>query len=146
MQHPSYSYQSNADATQFFFESIGRNGLILKAIILAPTINSSVYNLALGDYNQLSGELDDSVVSDNGDTGKIMATTFWVINEFLTKYPDRLIIFSGNTPARNRLYRMAINRGLSELAPLYSLFGFRNDAWESFDISQQYELYLIEKK
>lgn len=57
-----------------------------------------------------------------------------------------MVVFTGNTPSRNRLYRMAINQAYEELASIFSLFGYRNESWESFDAQQVYELYLIARK
>ncbi|AQG81967.1 DUF6934 family protein [Spirosoma montaniterrae] len=147
MQYPAYSFVQSDDATQFFFKSIGPKGVIQKIIVLS-LVDDSVYNLALGDYDHLTGKIDDQSVSDNGDTAKILATIVQVIHHYLTHNPQGRIAFAGNTPARNRLYRMAISRAYPELSALFYLFGYKTDAGspEPFDPSSDYELYLIGRK
>ena len=143
MHYPSYSFDQTADATQFFFESIGSKGIIQKTVIFTQTSNVSIYNLALCDVDLATNFLDDLSVSNNGDMAKIIATVVQILYIYLTRYPDRSIIFAGNTPARNRLYRIAINQTYSELDKMFSLLGFRNGGWEDFTPDQPYELYLI---
>lgn len=35
---------------------------------------TNLYNLAFGDKNPLTGEIDDKIVTDNGDSEKVLAT------------------------------------------------------------------------
>lgn len=146
MHYPSYSFRQSEDSTQYFFESIGHKGIIQKSVAITATDLKQVYNLGLGDYNPITGVIDDLSVSDNGDTAKILATIFQIANLFLIQHPDHFLLFAGNTPARNRLYRMAINHEFPELSQDFSLFGYRNDSWEAFDSSCHYEFFLIGKK
>lgn len=108
--------------------------------------NDPICNLALGDYDPLTGEVDDQSVSDNGDTAKILATIFSITHQFLSNNPSYLVYFQGNTPARNRLYRMAINQAAAELTSYFSLFGLHQDSWERFSPNRPYESYLIGKR
>ncbi|MBC8154905.1 MAG: hypothetical protein H7Z72_18565 [Bacteroidetes bacterium] len=146
MQYPSYSFGQSDDATQFFFESVGPKGVIQKAILFTPTEQGELYNLALVNQDPVSGVYDDTVVSNNADTAKILATLVRTIQLFLSRYPNCRVAFAGNTAARNRLYRMAISRAYPELSAIFVLFGYRNDGWESFENGHDYELFLIARK
>ncbi|GAB3918602.1 hypothetical protein GCM10028804_08740 [Larkinella terrae] len=115
-------------------------------MLVTDTGIENVYNLGLGDYNALNDEIDDRTISDNRDTAKVLATVFKIAMSYLDTYPEHLLIFAGNTPSRNRLYRMAINQGFGELSQFFSLLGYRNGKWESFTPSHHYELFLIGKK
>ncbi len=146
MQYPSYSFYQIEEDTQFYFESVGPKGVIQKVVIFSLISDPNIYNLALGDLNPNTREIDDQVVSDNGDTAIIMATIFHITHHFLSTHPNFTILFRGNSPARNRLYRMAINRAEEELLNYFVMFGFYHDSWEGFSSKRPYESFLIRKK
>ncbi|WP_421825865.1 DUF6934 family protein [Larkinella sp.] len=146
MHYPSYSFRQSLTVSEFFFESIGVKGVIQKLVSFTPTGVEHIYNLALADFNTLTGKFDDRSISDNGDTIKILATIFQIVNQYLEQFPERWIVFSGNSMARNRLYRMSINHSFQELSELFSLFGFQNDEWEVFQPNRSYEFFLVQKK
>lgn len=146
MHYPSYPFQQTEDTTQFFFESIGSKGVIQKTVAITATGIDNIYNLGLGDYNPETNEVDDLSVSDNGDTVKILATIFKIVHLYLNRYPERQLVFAGNTSSRNRLYRMAINKEIQELSHFFSLLGYWNDTWEHFDPKHHYDLFLIGNK
>lgn len=146
MQYPSYSFNQTDDTTQFFFESIGPKGLIQKAVIFSLISSSDIYNLALGDVKPGTTEIDDQSVSDNGDMPVILATIFQITHQFLSDHPASTVLFRGNSPSRNRLYRMAINRAREELLTYFVMFGYYHASWEGFQSNRPYEAFLIRKK
>lgn len=146
MNYPSYLFYSNQNSTEFFFESIGSKGVINKVIAFQETSFAGIYNLALGDINPLTNEVDDTVVTDNGDTEKILATTFQIVNHYFSLFPHHQIYFSGNSPARNRLYRIAINHSFYALDSIFELFGVMNNELEPFVSTRPYQAFLIRKK
>lgn len=141
VNYPSYSFRQSQNATQFFFESIGAKSSIQKVVVVTATSIENVYNLGLGDYNSLTSEIDDRTISDNGDTAKILATVFRIVVSYLDVYPQHLLVFAGNTPSRNRLYRVAIKQGLEELSHFFSLLAYQDGEWESFHPTHHYELF-----
>jgi hypothetical protein len=130
---------------QYFFESVGPKGVIQKVILLSP-IDDTLFNLGLGDCDPVTGAIDDQVVSDNGDTAKILSTIFTVAYRYLSDHPDHFLHFRGNTPPRNRLYRMAINQAGEELSTYFVMLGLCDDAWETYLHNRPYEAFLIRKK
>lgn len=146
MNYPSYVFHSNENPTQFFFESIGSKGVIQKSVILTATEENNIFNLGLVDVDSISGELSDMVVTDNGDTEKILATIFQIVRQYTTRHPTHWILFAGNSSARNRLYRMAINHALDEIYESFSLLGFTGDNWETFEPTKTYQIFLAIRK
>jgi hypothetical protein len=146
VNYPSYLFYSNQNSTEFFFESIGSKGIINKVIAFQETSFTGIYNLALGDVNTLTNEVDDAVVTDNGDTEKVLATIFQIVSHYFSLYPHHQIYFSGNSPARNRLYRIAINHSFRELDLAFEMFGVMNNELEPFVPNLPYHAFLIRKK
>lgn len=85
-------YQSKANKTQtvFYFTSEGPNGRILKKVryskIKYKGINN-LYSLGFGDINNETGDFDDSVITDNHDREKVLATVAQTVILFLKRYP-----------------------------------------------------------
>lgn len=113
--------------------------------------DTDVYNLGFGDFNEETGEINDEIVSRNGDTEKVLATVANTANEFWEEYPDSLLFFRGSQtegekPLRTRLYQMGINKYMNEISAIVDVFGFINDEWEEFQINKNYNAFLILRK
>ncbi len=113
---------ASKDYSIFDFTSTGKSGSINKRIEFTPTEMTGVYNLSFGDVNE-DGEIDDYVVSNNGDRNKILATVVDVIKSYTQKFPAHWVFFSGSTQERNRLYRMAVGLNIEELSVLFNIYG-----------------------
>ena len=130
----------------FEFESSGANGIIKKVIQYAPMNSKGIYNLGFGDLDLSTGEINDSVVSNNGDTHKILATVASTVFTFLEKRPKSSIYIIGSNPIRTRLYRIGISNNLIEIESTFEVFGLINSEWELFQQQKNYEAFLIRKK
>jgi hypothetical protein len=84
----SYDYLTSKNKEQYFFESIGEQGSIIK-VVLITHIEDDLWNLGFGDLNQ--GKIDDSVVSNNQDIVKIMGTIAKIVYEYSKEFPYRRI-------------------------------------------------------
>ena len=84
----------------FEFISEGTKGPIPKLIKYSETNLKDMFNLAFGDKNPDTGDIDDKVVSNNGDSEKILATIVATIYAFSDKYPDSWVFATGSTKAR----------------------------------------------
>jgi hypothetical protein len=146
MKLPKYPLASSESLSTFEFISEGSKGLINKLVRYQPTNVKNVYNLAFGDKNQTSGEIDDKVVSNNGDSEKVLATVVATVYAFTDKYPDAWIYATGSTKARTRLYRMGITKFFEEIKEDFEVMGELNDDWEPFRKSIEYEGFLARKK
>jgi hypothetical protein len=96
------------DCSAFEFTSVGPRGKITKQVLFAPTSHERVFNLGFGDYNP-GHQVNDKVVTDNGDRTKVLATIASIVNIYTSIYPDRWVYLEGSTPSRSRLYRIAID-------------------------------------
>ena len=114
-------------------------------------IDSYVYNLGFGDYDEERGGIDDKVESKNGDTERILATVANTANEFWQEYPDALLFFRGSQlpdekPKRTRLYQMGLNKYMNEINKIAYVFGYGNNGWEVFLPNKNYHAFLILRK
>jgi hypothetical protein len=127
------------------FISIGKNGAIPKRITFTTTELENVYNLAFGDINA-KGEIDDYIISDNGDRNKILATVVNVVDDYTKKYPERWIIFSGSTKERTRLYRIAVGINLEELSRKFEIYAFVQEELKLFTKDMEINAFVIKRK
>jgi hypothetical protein len=130
----------------FEFISEGPKGLIHKLVRYQPTNLKDVYNLAFGDKDLTTGNIDDTVISNNADSEKVLATVVATIYAFTDKYPDIWIYATGSTRARTRLYRMGISKFLSEVDNDFEVLGELSDNWDFFRKNIEYEGFLVRRK
>ena len=146
MNLPKYPLASSDKMMTFEFISEGPRGLIHKLVRFQPTNLKGVYNLAFGDKDHTTGEIDDTVISNNEDSEKVLTTVVATVYAFTEKYPDTWIYATGSTKSRTRLYRMGITRFLSEVYEDFEVLGERNSNWETFQKNVEYEGFLVKRK
>ena len=105
-----------------------------------------MYNLAFGDRHPDTGRIDDTAISDNRDSDRILATVVASVYAFTQIHPEAWIYATGNTPARTRLYRMAISRYLQEGRKDFIIYGQLGKQWEPFVKSKDYEAFVAKRK
>jgi hypothetical protein len=147
MKLPKYPLASSDKMTTFEFISEGPKGLIHKLVKYQPTNLKNVYNLAFGDKDHTTGNIDDVVISNNKDSEKVLATVVATVYAFTDKYPDAWIYATGSTKSRTRLYRMGIAKFISEIAIDFEVLGEREDNyWEDFRKDVEYEGFLVRNR
>ena len=146
MKVPKYPLASSDTMLTFDFVSEGRKGLIHKLVQYKQTNLKDIYNLAFGDKDHKTGDIDDLSISNNGDSEKVLATVVASIFAFTDKYPNAWIYATGSTKARTRLYRMGITKYLSEVKADFEILGEKNEDWESFKQGVEYDGFLIRRK
>ena len=143
------SVSGSKDSLEFEFTSIGARGDFKKIIQFTPTSNPDIYNLGFGDKLE-DGGIDDMVRNDNQDRNKILATIAATVYEFTAVYPDKMVFFSGSTPERTRLYRMAISMNLIELQSDFEIYGVNADGqeyvMEVFRKGKNYSGFIVKRK
>ena len=144
MNIPKYPLKAEAKFIRFEFVSEGPKGFIKKLIEFQETNNAQVFNLAFGDKN--NDEIDDLVVSDNGDAEKVLSTVVSAIYVFFDHHPDVFVYISGNTNVRTRLYRIGISKYYNELIDDFYIYGLLNGTFENFTLGVDYEGFLTQKK
>ena len=146
MKIDKYSLKAESSLTVFEFVSEGPNGLIRKLIQFQETNQPDVYNLAFGDKNADTGEIDDLVVSNNGDTDKVLAIVVAALYAFFDKHPDAFVYATGSTKARTRLYRIGITRFYQEMIQDFELYGQIGDEFYDFEVGKEYAGFLAQRK
>lgn len=109
-------------------------------------IGKDVYNLAFGDLDENSGEINDTVITNNADSKKVLVTVAMIVNDFLLKYPDMWVFAIGSTRSRTRLYRMGVTNQWHAINTDFEVYGLRNKEWELFELRKDYDAFLVRRK
>ena len=142
-------YNFEKDSTQMLFEFIseGPKGQIVKRVQYSKIEGSDkVYNLAFGDKKMGDEEIDDTIVTDNKDSQKILATVAATVLTFTDTYKDVVVFAVGSTKARTRLYQIGIAKNLDELQLYFDIFGYYQKKWFKFERNTPYEAFYVKRK
>jgi hypothetical protein len=145
MKLDRYPYYSDPSLSEFEFESTGHKGIIRKLarfILIGPNL----YSFGFGDYDERIDDINDTVVSNNGDGQIILATVAAIIYDFTVKFPEATIFIEGSTPVRTRWYQMNINAHWIEISQSFNIYGSKKGLWESFKKGINYEAFLGKRK
>ena len=145
MYLPRYTYKINENLLDYEFISVGPRGAIIK-VVRFTQISTGIYNLAFGDLDAETGEINDIRVSNNNDMQKILATIATTVHDFTLQYPGVWLFMKGSTLSRTRLYRMGISNHWEEINMDFEIFGLKESTWEVFEKRENYEAFLIHRK
>jgi hypothetical protein len=134
------------DYKTFEFISEGPNGQFRKTVQYIETATTGLYNLGFGVKNELTNEIDDQIVTNNGDSRKILATVVKTLFVFTDHYPEALVMATGSTLARTRLYRMGITNNLLLIERDFHVYGYKNNNWVKFEKNGPYDVFLVKRK
>ncbi len=146
MKVEKYQLKSESNFTTFEFISEGPKGLIRKKIQFQWTSTPNLYNLAFGDTDPETGEIDDLVVSNNYDSEKVLATVVAAVYAFFDKHPKAYIYATGSSDARTRLYRIGITKFNEQMIEDFYLYGQVEDEFYEFEIGKDYKGFLAQRK
>ena len=147
MHYPRYDYSAENELSIFEFDSIGNKGKITKIVQYTEMSVKGYFNLGFGDLDIATREINDGVVTNNGDGQKVLATVVSTVYAFTGKNPEAYIYATGSSESRTRLYRMGITNNLEELKKDFYVFGLRNDqVFERFIIGEDYLGFLVTRK
>lgn len=151
MNYNKYSHISiSTDALSFKFISSGAKGDMEKIIKFSPFGNNDkIYNLSLCTIDKYGIE-DFDTESKNGDRDKILGTIGSAAYSFSETNPDKIIYSEGNTPAKTRLYRMAIYTAHDEISQNFTIYGVNKVGDKlvpaPFIKGQDYTAFLFKRK
>lgn len=147
MQLEQYEVDVSGEHTVYEFISVGKRGRIEKIVAYTPIgENSSWYNLGFGDVEAATGAWTDEVISDNGDSRKVLATVAATVVDFLNWHSEATVYAQGNADVKNHLYRRGIEGIINEISQYYKVEGFtETDGWEPFERNRPYEAFLIRR-
>jgi hypothetical protein len=146
MKVEKYQLKSENNLTTFEFISEGPKGLIRKKIQFQSTRTPNLYNLAFGDTNPETGEIDDLVVSNNADSEKVLATIVSAVYAFFDKHPGAYVYATGSSDARTRLYRIGITKFYGQMIEDFYLYGQVEDEFYEFETGTEYKGFLAQRK
>jgi hypothetical protein len=144
-----YQYFNSNEYTDYEFYSEGPKGRISKMVTFTriPNTTPPVYNLAFGDLNPDTGELDDTVISNNQDRDIVLATVANTIAEFCDHYGNHYIYAKGSTLSRTRLYQMGIAGLWKEISTDFEVYGLKDNVWRDYEpYSINYDAFLVKRK
>jgi hypothetical protein len=148
MQFETYSFIKHPERFYYEFESDGPNGKIKKVVEFyrVHELGHEVYNLAFGDWNEETRQMNDLSVSNNADRDKVLATVALTVMEFIRDHPNAIIFAVGSTASRTRLYQMGIAKIWMEIKAKFEIQGYINEEWQSFQKGVNYQSFLLKAK
>ena len=148
MEREVYKVERGEEDFVYWFYSEGLRGSIRKIVRFQPTpeFGRNVFNLSFGDWNSITREIDDQVVSNNGDQLKVLKTVAKAVVDFVNFWPDAIIRVKGSTPSRTRLYQMGMASFWLEINMGFEIWGEVGNDWFPFEKGVNYNRFLIFKK
>jgi hypothetical protein len=141
-----YTFSTERTHTSYEFISEGRNGAIRKGVnFQLIDARREIYNLAFGDYNEDTDEIDDLAISDNEDRDKILATIAATVLDFSDNHPTATVIATGSTIARTRLYRIGITKNYENISEIFDVEGYAG-GWIPFMKGVDYQAFSVKRK
>ncbi len=146
MEEKPYPFHLQNINARYEFKSISQEKTVNKVVIFTQTQLKDIYNLALLDILE-NGIESDMVVTNNNDLITVLATVIKIIDDFLNKFPDKIVSFKGSDERRTRLYRIIISKEIDKIKEEFLVLGLlENGEYELFQISRLYTAFLVIKK
>jgi hypothetical protein len=146
MDLEKYTVQADDKAMIFEFFSEGLKGRILKRVKYSGINLKGVFNLSFGDVEEKTNSISDTIITNNGDSRKVLATVAATLYSFTEVNNDAIVIATGSTKARTRLYRMGITNNLELIQEDFVVYGLRKKKWQKFRKTVDYEAFLVSRK
>jgi hypothetical protein len=146
MKLPKYELKAEKSLHVYEFISEGPKGRIPKLIKFSETALKGFYNLAFGDKDLKTGEINDIVVSNNGDSEQVLATVVSAVYAFTDYEKLAWVYATGSTKSRTRLYRSGITKYHEEIKNDFEIYGLREGEWEEFKKEIDYTAFVVRRK
>ena len=145
MNLEKYDLKADEYFMSFEFLSEGVNGRIIKVIQYARIEHTDIYNLAFGDKDPVTGEINDTIASNNGDSEKVLSTVVASLYDFTSAHNHVWIYAIGSTGARTRFYQIGINKFFEEANKYFTILGLFNNEWRPFEKGKNYSAFLAKR-
>ncbi len=120
-----YDFAVSPTFFDYEFESVG-DRRVIKKVARFSLINRSLYNFGFGDLDEETGEISDTVVSNNDDGDKVLITVAQIIYYFTGIYQGSSIFIQGTSASRTRRYQMGIAKYWELIDPVFEIVGLIN--------------------
>ncbi|AQG78791.1 DUF6934 family protein [Spirosoma montaniterrae] len=146
MDETTYPFRTEPLEIQYYFDSVSESKTVQKIVRFTETALPEVFNVALLDLLE-DGLESDLSVTNNDDFRTVLATVMKIIDNFLTKSPDKIVTFRGSDARRTRLYRIVISREIDAIRQKFDVYGQYSDGtFEPFVANANYIRFLIKIK
>jgi hypothetical protein len=148
MNLESYTFIKRPESHYYEFYSNGPNGSIKKVVEYYnfPELEAEVFNLAFGDWDEDNHRINDLVISNNADRDKVLATIAATVIEFMKEHPHAILVATGSTLSRARLYQIGIARLWYEINQSFEIYGYVNESWQPFERGVNYTAFLLRNR
>lgn len=148
MNKEQYPLITDSTHMTFEFESTGPRGSIKKGVKYTLMLAGEVtfYNLAFGDINEKTGDIDDFSTSNNADRDKVLATVAATVIAFTDQFPETAVHAEGSTQSRTRLYQMGIAANFEYIGKVFHIYGLLKGSWFPFEKNINYEAFIVQRK
>lgn len=150
MDKEIYNYTFNKENSTFQFESIGPKGRIKKFVSYTFSDKlddgTTILNVGFGDLEDDNYNFNDTVISNNADRDKVLATVARTAFDIMNLYENTGVIAAGSTAARTRLYQMGISANKGTIDEYFEIKGLTDSGWEPFRKGVNYLGLLATKK
>jgi len=148
MKQDFYEYSRDEEG-HYRFTSRGKR-TIVKVVGFSSTRNECIFNMWFGDLLP-DKTIDDTMISNNGDIRKVLATVVQITREFIFQQSGVTIVFKGNTDQRMILYQRILKRHYVEFSSEFLITGFiSNDELheQAFDHTndKEYWVFFVRRK
>jgi hypothetical protein len=141
-----YQVKASIDLQTFEFVSTGPKGNITKVVRYTEINVKGFYNPGFGDKDPVTGYISDLTVTNNSDSKKVLATVAATLYAFTDLNPEAIIIATGSTGVRTRLYRMGISNNFESIEKDFLILELTDTDWEPFRKNIAYGAFLVRRK
>jgi hypothetical protein len=141
----SYPFIVSSNQTQYFFQSEGSQGKVLKIVIFTHIVDD-LWNLGFGDVDVKSGYIDGSIVTNNQDVAKVIGTVAKIAHAFFADFPERSIEIKPVDERRGRLYNYVFQKHFKDIYPSFHVIGSINMVEELYDPNNFYDSFKLKLK
>ena len=92
------------------------------------------------------GMLSDVAVSNNSDMETVLATVIATIPLFFEKFENATLFFQGSTKSRTRLYRVILNKYITDIRLSYNIKALKDGQVVEFNANDNFDGFFIFKK
>ena len=139
----SYPITSSVNNLIYVFESKGIKGTIKKVVIFQK-METNRYNLAFGD--EVKGTVDDKIDSNNNDMIKVLSTIANIIYDFISHFPDAIIVIGAVERRKLILYNGIFRRRFKEIEESFEIQAFKEGKRETYSPDEFYYKFEINRK
>lgn len=144
MNHSVYEFERKGTELVFCFTSEGVRP-IEKTVRFSKIhkLGQTYYNLAFGDYDSETDQLDDKVVTDNGDMRRVLRTVVSIVEVFFSEHPTERLHIDGSDAIRHSYYHKLLHDYSDLITRLYNIEGSSNGKVEPFKRKTEYNFLIV---